>query len=428
MATAVDITQLLAECQDTVDHVTLEEFEAFPPNELVLLELPKPWREGRRYRCFARASLLDYAATAANCMSVEEEGGIARVVTSTYLPGLDLEHRDLEFLARSLELPPADSPVILHVARIVEVPAPRVLGSHGAAAHIHELAEAQWERQLWSLFDRAVMPGTTTCPSGHPLRQQPRPQRSGHAAFRGVGVVVICDNCERTLVGMERYRCTRNCDFDLCQDCFGRGAAPDEANRSARLGQQLEAFWREREGFALPRSAPRLDARSKKLSPAVTKWNMFTLKAQEDVLRLREQFLADLRMHGVDTSSLRLEFWPGCAVQCERVERYARLKLSGSLTSKLSDQALRKHACGLAADLGPAWSEDLAMELLTRVMLGKRSMLADERGASVRGTVWRYWAELRLAGPLLQVIFRAPWWHLTAVAAGVFLCAFLSPA
>uniref|UniRef100_A0A7S4VLU6 ZZ-type domain-containing protein n=1 Tax=Alexandrium monilatum TaxID=311494 RepID=A0A7S4VLU6_9DINO len=315
------LADMLAECQDTVDHVTLEDFTALAPSKLVLLELPSPRKEGQRYRCFARGSLMDYAVVTQSHMGVREEAGTLRLLTSTYLPGVDFEHRDLEFLARLLENPPEDAPTVLHVAQIVKVSASDVIGPHGASAHIYELAEAIWERELWALFDRAVIPAATACPSGHPLRQRKRTAKDfPEFAER----MVVCDNCERMLApDVESFRCAQKCNFDICQDCQKSGTGLDVQDSVAWLKQQLEGFWSQRPGFVLPRSPPRLEPGSNQLSTAVTKWNGFTLDKQ-DVVGLRQTFLGSLEEHGMDISLLRRVFWPGCSEQRARAEFYVQ--------------------------------------------------------------------------------------------------------
>ncbi|CAE8650859.1 unnamed protein product, partial [Polarella glacialis] len=286
LAPAEVVRQMLQECQDSVDCISLEDLSSLGPEELVFLELPEPRKERRRYRCLARASIKQYAAASVQRLGlIDESGATGRIVVPTYLPGVDLEDRDLEFILRALERPASqgDPALLLHVASVSEAPARRILGAHETAVHVYELAEAQWERQLWAIFDEAVAPANTQCPAGHPLRAQ---QLSQDAMLSST---VICDRCERLLVGGGRHRCIRNCDFDLCEACFTRSSMADGKllDRVARLKQDLETFWQEHRDFQLPPSPPLSSASSaaagvRQLSTSVTKWNGFSLDAEDD--------------------------------------------------------------------------------------------------------------------------------------------------
>lgn len=322
------IAELFQDCQDTVDYVTLEELRSLPPSELLFLELPPPQPPGRRYRCMARSSLNDYAATSAQRLAVKDEAGeTGRVLMPTYLPGVDLEERDFEFLVRCLDRPQIHGvPMLLHVEKIVEAPAQQVLGAHETSVHIYELAEAHWERSLWQIFDLAALPATTTCPSGHPLRQQPR-LADGYVPF-----FTICDQCERMLIDIERYRCTRGCDFDLCRQCYGGvgtglGRA-DGQDRVEWLEKELATFWKAHAAFVLPPHPPREGVHSPWLSTALTKWNKFNLGSQE-APSLRHSFLRSLHLHGTKTEQLSYGFWPGCAEQWDRTKHYIKTALCG---------------------------------------------------------------------------------------------------
>ncbi|CAE8743834.1 unnamed protein product [Polarella glacialis] len=152
------VRQMLQECQDSVDCISLEDLSSLGPEELVFLELPEPRKERRRYRCLARASIKQYAAASVQRLGlIDESGATGRIVVPTYLPGVDLEDRDLEFILRALERPASqgDPALLVHVASVSEAPARRILGAHETAVHVYELAEAQWERQLWAIFDEA---------------------------------------------------------------------------------------------------------------------------------------------------------------------------------------------------------------------------------------------------------------------------------
>uniref|UniRef100_A0A7S4QR25 ZZ-type domain-containing protein n=1 Tax=Alexandrium monilatum TaxID=311494 RepID=A0A7S4QR25_9DINO len=430
---APSLADMLAECQDTVDHVTLEDLTALAPGELVLLELPPPRREGQRYRCLARESLADYAAVTQSHMGVREEAGALRLLTSTYIPGVDFEHRDLEFLARLLESPSEDAPTVLHVARVVEVPASEVIGPHEASAHIHELTEAVWERELWALFDRAVIPAATACPSGHPLRQRKRTVKdSPDFAER----MVVCDSCERTLApDVETFRCAQRCNYDICQDCHRGGTGVEVEDGAAWLKQELEDFWRQRPGFALPRSPPRLGPGSGQLSTAITKWNRFTLD-KRDVVGLRQTFMGSLEEHGMDIGLLRRDFWPGCSEQRARAEFYIQLSMACRSQRVMTPEAMKLYAGQVASILGRGWNKELAHELLKAVIPERPPPLFDdmldppEPEAAPPAVTWRsWWSTLgsMVADLLLALVCHAPW-RLSALALAILVRIFLWPA
>jgi len=230
----------------------------------------------------------------------------------------------------------------------VEAPPQRVLGPQEFTAHVYELAEARWERELWHLFDRAVVPSGATCPEGHPL------ERDTDESLANAGEV-ICDQCERVLVLMNSYTCTGGCDFDICQECFNTigGDSAKAADPVAWLQQQLAEFWQAHPGFRLPPEPPRADTRLKGPSSAVVKWNNFTMGGGDLAPRLRELFLRTLESHGADVAHLRLYFWPGCVEELSRAQGYVAKARGNASVAEWSQNKLACAGATVAVGEGP---------------------------------------------------------------------------
>eukprot|EP00931_Biecheleriopsis_adriatica_P078515 TRINITY_DN51973_c0_g1_i1.p1 TRINITY_DN51973_c0_g1~~TRINITY_DN51973_c0_g1_i1.p1 ORF type:complete len:432 (-),score=78.83 TRINITY_DN51973_c0_g1_i1:72-1310(-) len=359
---------MLKVCQDTEDSISLEELCTLLPEELVFLELPAEQRS--RYRCLARASIREYAKSSVQRFGLTDEtGSTGRVVVPTYLPGVDLDYKDMLFLIRYLERTPVPGkPFVLHVESITEAPASRVLGYHETSVHLYELAEAKWERDLWALLDEAVAPATTHCPAGHVLQV--------HEPLPGMhSMSVVCDRCERAVLSKERYRCVQNCDFDLCKTCFGgdggsSGSRP--ASRAALLDEQLEAFWREHPEFQLPPCPPLLSMQERQLCSAVTKWNGFSLDTKE-MLRIRHVFLSSVERRDPDyAAELRGHLWPGCFPIVLRAESVAQRLLQKSTKRPRREDAAGTLCQELAEDLCGESNEDLGVlvDLALRALEG----------------------------------------------------------
>eukprot|EP00930_Biecheleria_cincta_P078176 TRINITY_DN65588_c0_g1_i1.p1 TRINITY_DN65588_c0_g1~~TRINITY_DN65588_c0_g1_i1.p1 ORF type:complete len:460 (+),score=79.67 TRINITY_DN65588_c0_g1_i1:66-1382(+) len=412
-----DAAAMLRQCQDTVDYISLEELSEVPPEELVFLRLPEDGlRRGPRYRCLVRSSIRSYAQTTEQCLGlVDETGSKARLVVPTYLPGVDLEDRDLQFLLRCLEAPPPNPSraLVLHINAVAEAPASRVRGQrHDTAVHVFELREARLERELWGVLDEAMMAssGTKHCPAGHRLTCS-----LSTAPFS----LIVCDGCEQTLVDIRRHRCSQNCDFDLCEACFSSSARGGTVDRAGCLKEKMQSFWKQNSAFHLPPVPPYADDGRRQLSSALTKWNGFSLDV-EAMLSLRQVFLDHLQAEPSYLVPLRSQFWPGCFELVLNVEAFSRRwqlqtakrHCNASVAAvQLLRESLPQRWASLLADVDLEELLDLSMRAL------EGGIPLSLRWSSTRRRRWLPWA----AQAALSCLGRLPWgrlpWKTLLVAA-----------
>jgi len=280
---------------------TLDSFSQLLECDVVKFLLPEAEQRGtKRYRCCRKDTFAEFvrAQQLSNERWVhEEEGSEYKAFIGTPLLGVDMLARDADFVQRLI----ADNPgsddtegaradgsscsrktLVLQVSEVQRLQPQQVKDPewgnfkdprHQVVVNLHHIAEASCERSLWCALDEAMSRLTCgRCPRGHILRESHAP------------VPWVCDRCERTFTRAARpRRCTKACDFDLCERC---ASLPPERGGTALVLADMRQSLAEvaaRGGcgsmWSLPQRPPQdktLDAAGRPvfgLSACVTKWN-----------------------------------------------------------------------------------------------------------------------------------------------------------
>jgi len=313
-----------AESFDDEDVVTLEPFCELQECDVVKFVLPdSEHRGGKKYRCCRKDTFAQFYLNATkSVLFLHKEAETAadyEDFLSTALVGMDMLAYDTDFVLRHIDAASGSQhPLVLHVSHVrrveprhVKDPIVGLFHDHRqqVVVNLHCIQEAIFERALWQILDDFMSDLTHgRCGKGHVLKPINPP------------VPWVCDRCERHFTRATRpYRCSRGCDFDLCDLCISLPSQVQDVSTRFKCFEQKLLDARSRSRFPLSARPPQdrdWDDRQQRwivrLSQRVTKWNYFELDADISS-NLRKRFMSALEVE--ESSFAWMDFRPGAGLE-----------------------------------------------------------------------------------------------------------------